>query len=47
MYTRLTRFRIHVELEAPAYLGLGIILPINVSHAPADAWFSHTPPTCS
>ena len=37
MNTRLTRFRIHVEFEAPAYLGIGIILPINVRRAPVYA----------
>ena len=26
MYTRLTRFRIRVELASPAYSGLGILL---------------------
>ena len=29
MYKRLTRFRIRVILASPAYLGLGIIFPIN------------------
>ena len=34
MYKRLTCICVRVELASPAYLGLGIILPINVYALP-------------
>ena len=36
-YKPLKRSRIRVQLASPAYLGLGIICPTNVCHAPVYA----------